>query len=184
MWNAIAKYLALSQHVEIPGVGSFRLESSAAQAGDMLLSAPRQQIVFNRGTALTDRRFYDFLAAETGITEVEAVRKFQDFAYELRQKLQSQPEVRLGSIGSLSRSPLGEISFESSFSSDRYFPDIQLPEVATARDQGAVITDDESNAIEAAAEEATPADRWWLWAVILAVTAVAAIGYYYYMQQR
>jgi hypothetical protein len=179
MLNSFYKYLILHDHAGIPGIGNFSVERSPASINGNDIHPPLQSIVFAQGSALTDKQFYRFLSDETGLSEVDSVRKFQDFAYQLRKDIQSHPHVTLKGLGILKRNVTGGIVFEPAVPANQYFSRIGLPPVIN---KGKIIHQDEEttvNGVEAHAEEAIiKKDRWWIWALLLAVLAIAVIGYF------
>lgn len=187
MLKPISKYLALYHHLNIPGVGSFHLATAPAALRGNELLPPGQSLVFAPGTAVTDKRFYEYLATETGLSEVDAVRRFQDYAYELRKRIQAGSSVQFGQWGILGRSAGGEIMFEPQPPTEIYYPSIDL---------SIPVQEQSSPAREAVAEYAEPtaegeteiaeaprSDPWWLWTLLLALAAMAAIVYYYMSEQ-
>lgn len=181
MLDLLYRYLILHDHVGVPGVGSFNIVSTPANISGNTIHPPKQHIRFFPGSALTDKQFYQFLSLEAGLSEVDAVRKFQDFAYQLRKDLQAWPQVALNGFGILKKTTSGEIAFEPVVSVDRYFSPLTATESETAR---ATIHEqtvtDAGNGIEVYEEdEVVRKDRWWIWALLLTVLALAAIGYFY-----
>ena len=184
MLNSLYKFLLLNNNVSIPGIGSFFIERTAAVVNAGSVIPPKHQVQFQPGTALADRNFYSFLALETGSNEVEAIRKFQDFAYQLRKDIQSHPHVQLSGLGILQKNAVGEIEFQPSISADHYFPVIPLIQPEKVEEKVVDEPMDEHHGIEVYPEDEQPIkkDRWWIWAITLTVIALAAITYYY-MQQ-
>ena len=83
MLHSLYKYLVLNDHAGIPGIGTFSIERGAAAMHGDMIDPPVQRIHFSHGTALTEKKFYQYLSSETGLSEVDAVRRFQDFAYQV-----------------------------------------------------------------------------------------------------
>lgn len=174
------RYLLLNRQASVPGVGSFSIETFPASFEVNSINPPQHLISFKAGSALTDKQFYQFLASETGMSEVDAVRKFQDFAYQLRKDLQSNPQLHVTGLGILKRSATGEIAFEPQNSIQQFFSPVRLTEVQKQDD--ITVEDDagSSHGIEVEEEvEPIKKDYWWIWALLLAVTALAVIGYFY-----
>lgn len=180
MLNFLYKYLVLHDHVSVPGIGSFNIEKKPAMFNTDVVNPPSYVIKFSPGTALTEKKFYRFLSDETGVSEVDAVRNFQDFAYQLRKDIQSFPQVELKGMGALKKNAAGEILFEPSFSMDKYFPSVVASPVSST-----VETPHQETAIaepvieEHSGEAVIKKDRWWIWALILMVMALATIGYFF-----
>lgn len=182
MLTALYKYLVLNEIVAIPGVGNFTITNIPATLKVSVIHPPQQVLSFHAGTALTDKKFYSFLAAENGVSEVDAVRKFQDFAYQLRKDIQSNNHVELTGLGTFTKSTTGELTFQPILSLDPLFPSISVKEVAapaTSIEAEAEVQMEEHGIEVYPEDEAIPKDRWWIWPLILAVVALAAIGFYF-----
>lgn len=173
----VYKYLILHDHVSIPGIGSFTVQHSPSGISDNTILPPKQHIAFEAGSALTDKQFYQFLAAETGMNEVESVRKFQDFAYQLRKDIQSNPHIGLNGFGTFRKTPTGEITFEPVVTLDHYF----TPVAPSSIEKNELIQEEEAvvESNETVEEVIIKRDYWWIWAIIFTILALAAIGYFY-----
>jgi hypothetical protein len=179
MLNSFYKYLILHDHAGIPGIGNFSVERSAASIDGNDIHPPLQAIVFAPGSALTDKQFYRFLSDETGLSEVDSVRKFQDFAYQLRKDIQSYPCISLKGLGILKRNATGDIAFEPVAGAGKYFSPVTLPAVSDKRKIIHREEESDVNGIEVYPEaEMVKKDRWWIWALALALMALAVIGYF------
>jgi hypothetical protein len=177
MLNVLYKYLVLTNHVGIPGIGNFSIERSDSQFRGASIHPPVREVLFQPGSALTDKNFYHFLAQEKNISEVDAVRKFQDFAYDLKKCIQLNPFVEITGLGFLKRNNTGEIYFESTLNPDRYLPVLTPGERSVPVPEQTVLENgDESTFAE---DTIVKRDRWWIWAAVLAFLALAAIFYYY-----
>lgn len=178
MLNALYQYLVLNDHVSIPGIGSFSVKRSPAVYSGTTIQPPAAEIVFQSGTSITEKQFYDFLAAHHNLSAVDAVRRFNDFAYQLKQQLSAQKMVELSGFGRLLKNAGGELVFESAVNTAEYFRPITPKRVETPSIQATVTT--VSPVVDEEPDEVTrPADRWWITAIILAVVACAAIGFYF-----
>jgi nucleoid DNA-binding protein len=182
MLNSLYKFLVLHDHVSIPGVGTFSVQRTSASYDGSAFKPPRQEIQFQPGTALADKKFYDFLAADHQFSGLDAVRKFQDFAYQLKKDIHSKNFVELAGLGILKNNNVGEIIFESS-EVNSYFPKLSPTEVQHQHSSVAdntftqeIIVDAEEEVDE---DDVVKKDRWWIWATVLAILALAAIGYFY-----
>lgn len=182
MLRELYKYLVLNDHVGIPGVGSFTVEKKPATFDGTSFNPPLQQLKFEPGTALTDKSFYYFLAHEKNISEVDAVRGFQDFAYRLRNNIQQHSFVELTGLGTFRKDHSGTITFEPNLSND-YFTPVTPKEVTIAKHDDAPETPGETVTEEYLEDEVVERDRWWIWATVLAILALAAIGYFYMQNQ-
>ncbi len=183
MLNSLYKFLVLNDHVSIPGVGTFGVQRTAASFDGNAFQPPVQTISFEAGTALADKKFYDFLAVDHDFSGLDAVRKFQDFAYQLKKDIQSNNAVELSGLGILKKNNLGAIVFESS-AINQYFPKLTPAEVEQPKNISTenVIPSSETVSYpeeETHEEDVVVKDRWWIWATVLGLLALAAISYFY-----
>jgi len=179
MLNVLYRYLILNDHVSIPGVGNFTVHHQPALLSGNTIQPPATTVSFEGGTAITDKQFYTFLAKEKGLSEVDAVRRYQDFAYQLKKDITANTSVELNGLGVLTKDPHGNILFEAVPSAQQYFSAITLnvsaevaPAIVTATSES-VTTEEETET------ENIRKDRWGIWAGILAAVAIAAIAWYY-----
>lgn len=182
MLHSLYKYLLLNEAVSIPGVGNFYIKKAAGQFNGTVFNPPVQKIIFEPGTALTDKNFYQFIAHEKEFSEVDAVRKFQDFAYQLRKEIQSHSFVELTGIGILKRNGNGEVVFESNASTENYFSNIHPQIVQQPSIENTIYEEDETLIISEGEAENIAKDRWWIWATVLTVLAIAAIALFYFQE--
>lgn len=183
MLNDVFKYLVLHDHVSIPGIGNFSIRKEPAHWEGNTLRPPMPVVVFEPGTALTDKRFYRFIAAEQGITEVEAVRHFQDVAYQLRKDLQANTSIELSGWGTFTKDNAGQPIFHSSLDLSTYLPGLTPVALVKPSQNDRGDSDINRNEAEFAgtteAEEVVEStarpDRWKVWALILGGAAILAI---------
>jgi nucleoid DNA-binding protein len=181
MLDSLYRYLFLKEQVSIPGVGSLRVRNAPATFEETSgrLDPPASTVVFEAGTALTDKEFYYFLSQQTGLSEVEGVRKFQDFAYQLRKDIQNNEYVELAGLGVFRRNATGNVVFESRATTAAYFSSLE-----PARGPGAPVREaGEDHGIEVYEEEQViRKDGWWIWTLLIAAIAIGAIIYKYVLQ--
>jgi nucleoid DNA-binding protein len=186
MYPIIRKYLLQYKKVSVPGIGNFSIEiqSSFFTEEQTILQAPQNIIVYKPETALADRIFYDYLAKELRINEVEAIKHFHEFTYQLKQDISNADSTVLPGIGTLIKQPNGSFSFEQEAVLNDYFSAIKVEQPLQKN------TDDLSDAIIIREQnfnhiELTPVtdvdnekkDYWWVFAIVLAIVGIAAIIY-------
>ncbi|MBX2930372.1 MAG: hypothetical protein KF781_00335 [Chitinophagaceae bacterium] len=192
MYSIIYKYFLLNKKLSIPGIGFFSIKEHAAKFNDEgnALLPPEQTIHFTKETALADKHFYAFLAKELHTEQVDAIKNFHDFAYQLQENIAKTEGAVLHGIGTLKKQPSGDYSFETEDFTQNYFPSISIKgnNTTTVQQEKKVhqqptITDNFKDIEfltpeELAAEEAAlHKDYWWIFAIALGVIGIAAILY-------
>ena len=89
MYTELYKYLILHKQLNIPGIGRFEIEKKPADIdfATRVVNAPKYNIAFRQVEVMPSRKFFNWLEAELGISEMDAVKKFNDFTYDLRNAL-------------------------------------------------------------------------------------------------
>jgi hypothetical protein len=184
MYPLVHKYLVLNRKVSVPGIGNFLIASTPAQVDGNQLQPPVSHIQFKPETALADKAFYEFVAHEMHIDEIDAIKKFHEFAYELKGNASYADGLQFPGIGTLKKQPNGSFAFEEEKRSIELYTALSIkPTVSTEkiipRERPAIEPDLSNVELEPTDAPDQPRDLWWLYASILAVIGIAAIVYYY-----
>lgn len=184
MYPLVHKYLVLNRKVSVPGIGNFLIADTPAKLTDGKLLPPRNHIQFRPETALADKAFYEFVAHEMHIDEIDAIKRFHEFAYELKGNASYADGLQFPGIGTLKKQSNGSFAFEEERSTIELYGTLSITTVAPvekpAPKERPEIEPDLSNVeLEPADAPAQQRDLWWVYAIILAVAGTAAIVYYY-----
>lgn len=188
MYPVIYKYLLQHKKVSIPGIGSFVMKHKSANlnADENLLNAPVTAIVYKAETALADKSFYNFVSNELQIEEIEAIKNFHEYTYQLKQDATKAEAIVLPGIGKLTKQADGSYEFLQETVLQEYYAAVTFTEVKkenttdtsnlntlTLKNEK-LANLDSSSTVE---EEAEKEDYWWIYAAILGLIGVAAIVY-------
>ncbi len=185
MFQLLYQYFVLNGHVSIPGVGNFTVEHIPARIDfiNSCIQAPSHLVKFKNETAFADKKFYEFAAAEMKADEIDAIKKFHEFAYQLKSDVNTYKEVVLPEMGILKKDMLGALIFEPTPVLHNYFPtaSIEHSEEELTYTPNELIEGEEVQVHEEISEEEAlvKRDYWWIYAIILGIAGIAAIAYYY-----
>lgn len=186
MFQLLYQYFVLNGHVSIPGVGNFTVEHIPARVDfiNRCIQAPSHLVKFKNETAFADKRFYEFAAAEMKADEIDAIKQFHEFAYQLKSDVNTYKEVVLPEMGILKKDMLGSLIFEPIPVLHNYFPtaSIEHSEQELSYASNEVYEHDQIQVNEEISEEESAAvtkDYWWVYAIILGLAGIAAIVFYY-----
>lgn len=162
------KFLVWQGHLAIPQLGSFVIEKKPArfdeESGELL--APQSLVSFSEGeTPVSEKFFFNFLAAETGLDEVAAIQEYHAYCQALRTKITETGSAGIEGIGKLSRREDGAIVLQSATLVSYLTPPVKVGDAV-------LITSPER-------AEGTEKDLWWFYALILAILGLGALAYYY-----
>lgn len=114
MFGELYQYFLLHKQLNVPGVGVFLLERRPATSDfpNRVINPPTFHIALEPNNVTPSKFFYNWLAQAFGISERDAVIRFNDFAYDLKQQLGKGQTIQWEGIGKLSPALGGGISFD------------------------------------------------------------------------
>jgi hypothetical protein len=128
MNNVLVSYLLQHKSISIPGLGSMYIERIPAQTDfvNRRILPPDYHFRFDKYFDAPDKDFFTSRAKQQNIADYEAIKWYNEWAYELRSKLREGQAVEWAGIGSLKKDISGEIIFESA----GRIPSLQEPTAA------------------------------------------------------
>ena len=116
MIDILNGYLIQHKSISIPGLGTIYLERLPAMNDftNRQIHPPAFRFRFDKYFDAPDKDFFTFLAAQKEIPEYEAIKQYNEFAYELRNRIRHDDQFNWPEVGVLSKEVTGEIHFESS----------------------------------------------------------------------
>ncbi len=194
MLQLLYKYLILNKNVTLPGLGVFYIQRhpSSLDYPNKQFIAPSADIAFAESDDEGDKKLCWFIVNNQHIDEQSAIQNLNRFASEIKEKLRSTGTVQLPGIGILTTDRAGCIHFKQVQRPASFYRNVaserMMRAVSTEDSQISVIKEDNHVIKEVEVEEAEfdtgsslgKRDYWWVYSIIVASIAVAAITYYYY----
>lgn len=189
MYPCIYKYFLLNKKLNLPGIGCFEIKTKPSFiTTDNILMPPTELVNFSTTTALADKTFYQFLAKELHIEEVDAIKNFHDFSYQLQNGISKTNGIILPGIGVINKQASGEISFDAEDYINKYFTELTInknksKEIASEISAHQHIYKPSStestnyNTEENNLNTKQNKDYWWVFAIGLTILGIAAILY-------
>ncbi|THU40036.1 hypothetical protein FAM09_09120 [Niastella caeni] len=205
MNNVLVSYLLQHKSISIPGLGSMYIERIPAQTDfvNRRILPPDYHFRFDKYFDAPDKDFFTYLAKQQNIADYEAIKWYNEWAYELRSKLREGQVVEWAGIGSLKKDISGEIIFESA----GRIPSLQEPTPANrvihSHSQHTMLVGDqevtrkisntdyvsnESDSNVTSGDEMPPdyyeeppkKRGWWIFALVIAALALSVIFFRVY----
>lgn len=190
MTDVLTSYLLQHKSISIPGLGTVYIERIPAQTDfvNKQLLPPGYYFRFDKYFDAPDREFFTYLAQQKDMADYEAIKWYNEWAYELRSRLRNDESEVWPGVGTLKKDASGEIIFEASGS----IPSLQDPAPASriihsnARhtmlvgDKEIVREINEENTTEYIPEEAPAKDSWWIYAIIIGGIAISVLFFHFY----
>lgn len=187
MMNAeLYQYLILYKQLDIPGIGRFEVEKRSADVdfASRIVNPPLYHISFRQmNIASPPRKFFSWLEHSLNISEMDAVRRFNDFVFDIKNKLMPDNPLHWKGIGTLKKWANGEIMFEPS---QKDLP-MELPVTAKKVIRGAaehkIIVGEKERSSAEMMEFLSPANEkrsyWWAMPLIIAIALFIFIAIYF-----
>jgi len=182
MYAILNRYLFLHKSIPVPGLGTICMESQPASidASTRSILPPAYRFRFDKFSDSPDKNLFNYLSAQQHISDYEALRQYNDFAYSLRDRLNYFREAPWEGLGVLKKDDMGEIHFESSILNPFFLQPVPAEKVVRANAKHMLLVGDRqrsnSEMSDWLAEEPVHGNRlWWLVALLGGIAAVFVI---------
>ena len=183
MIDILNSYLVLHKSISIPGLGTIYVERVPANSDfvNRQILPPGYQFRFDKYFDAPDKEFFSFLATEKHIADFEAIRLYNEWAYDFRNRLKGEQPVEWKGVGQLHQDSNGEIHFEPQKS--YRIPLRPVPATRVVRTNAVhsmLVGDKETTTLamsEMLTEEISGKKRWWIYALVIALVAAGILIY-------
>jgi hypothetical protein len=186
MYTILNRYLFLHKSIPIPGLGTICMESQAAtiDASTRTIHPPVYRFRFDKFSDSPDKDLFAYLSAQQKISDYEALRQYNDFAYSLRDRLNYFREAPWEGLGILKKDDMGDIHFESSILNPSFLQPVPAEKVVRTNAKHMLLVGDrERSSREMSdwfAEEPIHGNRlWWLVALVGGIAAALIIMFHF-----
>lgn len=186
MYAILNRYLFLHKSIPIPGLGTICMESQAAtiDASTRTIHPPVYRFRFDKFFDSPDKDLFAYLSAQQKISDYEALRQYNDFAYSLRDRLNYFREAPWEGLGTLKKDDMGDIHFESSILNPSFLQQVPAEKVIRTNAKHMLLVGDrERSSREMSdwfAEEPIHGNRlWWLVALVGGIAAALIIMFHF-----
>lgn len=148
--EVLNKYLAQHKSISIPGLGALVAENVPAITDfvNRQIHPVQRKLRFDKYFDAPDRDFYNYLAHQQNIPDFEAIRWYNEFAYQLRNQIRTDGSATWKGIGLFTRESNGEISFEQFRSAYELFPTIAAERVVRTSVNHSILVGDKEKTTE------------------------------------
>jgi hypothetical protein len=185
MQDTLYEYLILHKQLSLPGVGTLYLQQHPSQLdfGNKQITAQTYSFKLDSTTDKPSKRLIEWLSNANGISEWDAVKSINDFAFDLKKSVSSAGEMSWNNIGIFRRNDKGNFSLvteaiklinESPVKAEKVIREKAFHQV--------LVGENEKTSVEMEAfftETKTSRDTSWLIALILTVLAIVFAGWYF-----
>jgi len=181
-------YLLQHKSISIPGLGTIFVERSPAKADftNKRVLPPTFQFGFDRYFDAPDKDFFGYLSNQQSMADYEAMRWYNEWAFDLRNQIKADHSVSLPGIGTLKKDLSGEIIFVPNTNVTSWLDPAPATKVIHADDRHTLLVGDReisSGDIEAyrsSEGKYVEKESWWIYAIILAAIALIVLFFHIY----
>lgn len=185
MYAELYQYLLLHNKLSVPGIGTFLLERKPAQSDfvNRQIKAPAYSIVLDQAAETSSMSFFGWLANALGISDRDAVIRFNDFAFDMKRQINNGDIIQWNGVGTLNKGLSGEIKLTEA---TVFSPETPVAAEKVIREKAEhmvrVGEDQRSSTEMTAAFTKTIAKKsyWWIPALIISILAIGFIVWYLY----
>jgi hypothetical protein len=180
-------YLIQHKSICIPGLGTIYLEKIPAinDFSNRQLLPPSYKFRFDKYFDAPDKEFFSFLASNQEMAEYEAIKLYNEFAYDLRDCIRKEERFEWPQVGVLMKDAAGEIQFKSELIQPGFVRPVEAIRVIRQDARHAILVGDQELTTDHMSEllsEEVQVERasWWLYALIVFAVAIVIIFIYVY----
>jgi len=188
MFAVLNAYLFQHRSISIPGLGTIYLETLPAESDvvDRTMLPPVYRFRFDKYFDAPDKEFFGYLASQQNMLDFEAIKWYNEFSFELRNRIKSEDQVSWDGVGILKKDGSGDILFESVKAPAFFLQPTPAIRVQREDAQHTLVVGDRERTSgemnEWLQEENNGRRRisWWVIAIVLAVVGLAVLGWHFY----
>lgn len=190
MFQVLNAYLFQHRSISIPGLGTIYLETLPANAdvAERTILPPVYQFRFDKYFDAPDREFFSYVATHRNILDYEAIKWYNEFSFDLRNRIRTEERVSWDGVGILRKDDSGNVVFESAPDNGLFMGPTPALRVNRQNAEHTLLVGDqertnfEMNELLLHDEETagTRSKSWWIIALVLAVVTLAILGWHFY----
>ena len=187
MFSILNNYLFQHKSISVPGLGTIYLEKLPAEldASGKNILPPAYHFRFDKYFDAPDKDFFLHLAAEKKIADYEAIKWYNEFSYELRNKIRHEEKAEWEGVGILKKDDEGNIVFESTTGTPSFLQPVPVEYVnhngqknySAITNNGAQTSSSEE--VVYPEEFAEKKRSWWVYPLIAAAVAIAVLIFHF-----
>ncbi|MEO5945650.1 MAG: hypothetical protein ABIP79_02455 [Chitinophagaceae bacterium] len=184
MYAELYSYLILHKNLPLPGIGTFLLQrhSAVADFPNRIILPPAYSVILDNKELTPAISFYEWLSKAISSSHHEAVTKFNDFAFNLKNQLANGDIINWYGVGTISKGLGGEVKF---IPQEKIVLEAPVPAEKVIREKA-------EHMVRVGEEEKTSQEMttflnqveekkslWWAAALVVGLVAVIFLGWYF-----
>jgi len=187
MYEVLNKYLFQHKSISIPGLGSLVAETIPAVSdfANKQLLPVQIKFRFDKYFDSPDREFFTYLSNKNNIQDYEAIKWYNEFAADLRNKIRTEEEAVWDGVGVFRKDFGGEVVFEPELPRYEFYPPVKAERIIRADAKHSILVGDKEKTNYEMAELLNDEvyvekESWWIYALILAAIGLSVLFFHLY----
>jgi hypothetical protein len=188
MLQVLNAYLFQHRSISVPGLGTIYLETFPAHVdvADRTVLPPVYRFRFDKYFDVPEKEFFGFLAAQAKMLDFEAIKWYNEFSLDLRNRIRNEDEVAWEGVGVLKKDGSGNILLESAAAPAFFLHSVPAMKVNRHDAVHTLLVGDRERTSgemnEWLQEEGVSRKRhsWWIVALVLVVIGLAILAWHFY----
>src|ERR1700749_198725 len=103
MFQVLNAYLFQHRSISIPGLGTIYLETlpASVDVADRVMLPPVYRFRFDKYFDAPEATFFSFIASQRNVVDYEAIKWYNEFAFDLRNRIRDEESVLWDGVGTL-----------------------------------------------------------------------------------
>jgi hypothetical protein len=187
MYEVLNKYLFQHKSISIPGLGSLVAETIPAVSdfANKQLLPVQIKFRFDKYFDVPDKSFFAYLSQKKNIADFEAIKWYNEFAAELRNKIRAEEQAVWQGVGVFKKDFGGEVVFEPYASPFEFYPAVKAERIIHADAKHSILVGDKEKTNYEMTELLSDKiyvekESWWIYALILAAIGLSILFFHLY----
>lgn len=186
MQDLISSYLIQTQECNLPGLGSFSINTLPASldVANKVMIPHTEEIIFSERSDSLNDQFVNYIAYKKNIEKEDAAIRLREYCSKAKEDLMNGKEIHFDSIGSLYANSAGAISFQPLPFNKMLQAVPAVRVIHKNAGHNVLVGDNEKSSIDlnqCLQEEEVKAPRWKIAAIILLLIGLSVLAYHFYM---
>ena len=179
-------YLYQQKSISIPGLGTLYMERMPARTDfvNKRLLPPGCNFRFDKYFDAPGKDFFGYIAGKMQIPDYEAIKWYNEFAFDLRGKIRNKEKAEWPGLGFFEVDENGEISFEALPQKLPTLPPVEAHRILRQNSEHPVLVGDVERTNTEMPEILTGVfvekESWWIYVIIIAALALSICFYHFY----
>lgn len=184
MYVELYQFLIQHKQLSLPGIGTLILqkESAGSDIASRKINPPSYSLTL-RDSVSSSKNFFIWLAEVFHVTERDAIIRFNDFVYEMRNQINGGNTIAWNGVGSLKRGAGGEIEFSPFVKGLSFEQPIKAEKIIREKAEHLVRVGEDERTSTQMVEWLSQSNKkrfpWWAYALIIGLLSVMFLGWYF-----